>query len=999
MNFNTIATLVLAAVVGFLGFAVLQDTAPAEEEIGGYTRFTDLSFSNSLAVGTYGNEVELIDSSGNWEVYDDLDLGFGTDSPITLEWTTADANANCLILDMPAGSAVDVPGFGIVTTDADFGYFNGETQPFFFSEDDDGDSYWFIGWEDDDDPEITAGGSATAIAHNYDFILENDETLVNSTDGDVVLTGDDDTGIDFQIVASDHDTTGDASLTLDADAGGDNTDTWILESEANGNDFTINNHETEVFNLTSAGALQIDSTFSVDGGTIANATAAGTITLDCADQSAGSSKTYTAISGTVPAHTSNTPTSIFLDINPTVGIPTVANTVNLIDMCFTTPVYGTGVASTYRGIYFDPTIGAATAGTNNLVLFDVAAIGDGDANLNIYGARFGAMTQEGGETAHALDVGSGWDYGLVSASNIGLVGAAQLDLLIDNTTTGSDQDSGYLIFSGYDHDTTTDYDMSIFLDVETSTDYRLSFLPDGKGTEVASLDQGGNLQIDGDFDLDGGELDVATAATDVVIKSDTDAALEVYDGTTKIVEVDSRVTTDQMANVTLTGAPATFAAANGSTHRLLSLSPGTTTLTGSTGVTDMSGMGLYIGQPTQTDSSAVTVAKASTVYIAGEPAAGGSVTITAPYALEVASGNVLFAGSVQGASFIVDDGDADLTVDSDNQTHASAALTIPDFVDATADVLTTNTFTTILPFAGGMVGEDTDGTATNGGGMVGSTVDITTHDYNDGAAGDNDVLCKVYDKTSTTWDDLSTSALLSAGADWTANYQLLPDADAEEADDAFAIGFDEQFCYVAFNDLATGTGAMATWGGAGGKWQYSDGASSWADLTVFDNTSTGATTGTQTLQRTGTITFAPPSDWVVRTIDGEEAYWIQYVITDAQLTQTPLIDSTNKDEPIIGIPTTDSWQAPYKCEIVDVRVTDMGATVHDQIIKFVVANFTDGTFSAELSWAASQFNDKFALATAIACDADDIVGILITDDAGATNNPTWAVEFEVTYED
>jgi hypothetical protein len=105
------------------------------------------------------------------------------------------------------------------------------------------------------------------------------------------------------------------------------------------------------------------------------------------------------------------------------------------------------------------------------------------------------------------------------------------------------------------------------------------------------------------------------------------------------------------------------------------------------------------------------------------------------------------------------------------------------------------------------------------------------------------------------------------------------------------------------------------------------------------------------------------------------------------------------DEPIVGIPTTDSFQAPYKLEIVDVRVTNMHATVHNQAIKFVVGNFTDGVFSAELSWTASQYSDKFALGTAIPCDAGDIVGIMITDDAGATNNPIWAIEFEVTYED
>ena len=377
----------------------------------------------------------------------------------------------------------------------------------------------------------------------------------------------------------------------------------------------------------------------------------------------------------------------------------------------------------------------------------------------------------------------------------------------------------------------------------------------------------------------------------------------------------------------------------------------------------------------------------------------GTIDNTGADDLTITEVNIILEGITKTNSLVLDDGDADVTVDSDDQTAVLPTASIPDFTDATADFLMTNLFTTILSFNGGLAGEDTDAAGTNGGGMVGSTVDVTTHDYNSGAAGADDVLCKVYDLTSTTWDDLSTSALLSGGADWTANYQLLPDADAEETGDAFAVGFDEQFCEIVFNDLATDAGALATWGGNGGKWQYSTGAAAWTDLTVYDGTDSVAQDGLQALARTGAITFVPPSDWVVATYDGEEAYWVQYVLTGAQLTQTALIDNTNMDEPIVGIPTVNTFQAPYKLEIVDVRVTDMGLTVHDGAIVFVVGNFTDGVFSAALTWDASQYSERFTLATAIPADPGDLIAIMITDDAGSTVNPIWAVEFEVTYED
>ncbi|MFA5053920.1 MAG: hypothetical protein WC565_07665 [Parcubacteria group bacterium] len=378
---------------------------------------------------------------------------------------------------------------------------------------------------------------------------------------------------------------------------------------------------------------------------------------------------------------------------------------------------------------------------------------------------------------------------------------------------------------------------------------------------------------------------------------------------------------------------------------------------------------------------------------------GGTIDNTAADDLTITEVNIILEGAAKTNSLTIDDGSEDVKIDSDDQTATLPTITIPDFTDATADFLVTNIFTTVLPFHGGLAGEDTDAVGTNGAGLVGGgAIDVTTYDYNDGAAGANDVLVKVYDAGTTTWDDLKTAALLTAGADWAINYQLLPDADAEATGDAFAIGFDEKFCEFAFNDLATDAGAYATWGANGAKWQYSTGPATWSDLTVYDGTDSTAQNGLRPLQRPGAVSFVPPADWVVATYDGEEAYWVQCVITDAQLTQTPVIDTTNHDEPIIPFPT-DGLPAPFKLEVTKVRVANMHATVHDQAIVFVVGNFTDGTFSAAQTWTASQYCDTFTLASAIACDPGDVIGILCTNDTGSTANPIWAVELTVTYED
>lgn len=339
-------------------------------------------------------------------------------------------------------------------------------------------------------------------------------------------------------------------------------------------------------------------------------------------------------------------------------------------------------------------------------------------------------------------------------------------------------------------------------------------------------------------------------------------------------------------------------------------------------------------------------------------------------------------------------GDTTTTITNASQAGART-YTIPDSGESASEFLVTDAFKTIISVAGGLAGEDTDGAGTNGGGLVGGAPDLTTHDYNSGGGGTDDVLVKVYDKGDDTWDDLSTASTLTG---WANNYQLTADAASEATDDAFAVGFDEQFCEIVFNDLSTGNGALATHSSDSGKYQYYNGTA-WSDLTVFDNTDSTASDGKRTLQQTGAITFPPPSDWAKTTLDGEQAYFIRWIVTATNITQTPIIDDTNKDEPIVAIPNSDTLDAPHKLEVLKVRVTDMNPTVHDQAIKFVVGNFTDGVFSSELTWTASQNNDKFSLGSALAFDANDLLGICITDDAASTNNPIWAVELEVTYED
>lgn len=205
-----------------------------------------------------------ITTTGDIEIVDDMDLVIGTGGDWKIQYDEG-VDDQLLIVTTATGTGLTDTDASIqilfpATCDADQDLFEigrgaDQSAPTaLFTVDEDGD--------------VEALGTITLLA--------NGEILGNASDAVVTVTSDDSTGCDLQIIGADGDTTSDAKLTLDADAGGDNADTWIIESEANGNDFTINNHATEVFNLTTAGTLQIDGDFSADGGDVTFSTATDT---------------------------------------------------------------------------------------------------------------------------------------------------------------------------------------------------------------------------------------------------------------------------------------------------------------------------------------------------------------------------------------------------------------------------------------------------------------------------------------------------------------------------------------------------------------------------------------------------------------------------------------------------------------------------------------------------------------------------------------------------
>lgn len=124
----------------------------------------------------------------------------------------------------------------------------------------------------------------------------------------------------------------------------------------------------------------------------------------------------------------------------------------------------------------------------------------------------------------------------------------------------------------------------------------------------------------------------------------------------------------------------------------LAIAASTYTLTGT--ATTANFQGTYFGIPTFTNASAGTLTNASTVYIAGQPAAAGSQVITTPWSLYVASGNVFLGNQVNGSGWVMNNSGRLTTYN--NVTTAGTGVT--PVVAAPRQTAVTNTTATLATY-------------------------------------------------------------------------------------------------------------------------------------------------------------------------------------------------------------------------------------------------------------------------------------------------------------
>ena len=181
-----------------------------------------------------------------------------------------------------------------------------------------------------------------------------------------------------------------------------------------------------------------------------------------------------------------------------------------------------------------------------------------------------------------------------------------------------------------------------------------------EGAANYALYVAGHTLVDSTFTAAGlitstASITFASGAQDLIVKADTAAALEVSDGTTKLMAFDSRNTTTATTHIAITNPTGqTLPDGAGVYHRNMGLAAYTTTLLGTTPVTThQDGLQLFLGAPTIAQSGgAVTVDRASTLYVE-TPVAGGSVTITTIAPIDTETGGYLSsAGAWTDASSV-----------------------------------------------------------------------------------------------------------------------------------------------------------------------------------------------------------------------------------------------------------------------------------------------------------------------------------------------------------
>lgn len=269
-----------------------------------------------------------------------------------------------------------------------------------------------------------------------------------------------------------------------------------------------------------------------------------------------------------------------------------------------------------------------------------------------------------------------------------------------------------------------------------------------------------------------------------------------------------------------------------------------------------------------------------------------------------------------------------------------------------------------------------DGARTNGGGTLGSDVTLTPVAANQAQCDDGGVF----------------STLSVKGAGYAVNYQIFPTVPANN--DAFYIGNANKFCEVAIDMSAT----VETYTGDAITPEYYNG-SAWVGFpagTFYDNTGTAVKTGARPFGRDGAITFRPPDDWAVTTINGvTNTYWIRFRVSAFGSVGTiGITNSVNPD--IVSVTNSQAHTSRIAGTLLSIRAVSseptMGATADS---KFFLWNETTKVATAIQTWTKQLRSQVFASFT-LPIAAADVIRVVQTQPDGTTERSGVVLEVALT---